>query len=71
MLCCHKSVSKVNGITTAMLRREDPLSVVLPKFMEWLTSTVEAIKQATRTLYHPGNNLLEMLKNHYYYKDRL
>ncbi len=51
-------VSRITGITSNLLRGEKPLSIVLPKFLEWLTYAVEYISKETGDSYYPG-----MIKN--------
>jgi len=48
------TVSRLNGITTALLRREKPLSTVLPKFLEWVVEIVSNVNHATHEVYYPG-----------------
>ncbi len=50
----YKIVSRLKGITTALLRQEKPLSAVLPMFFEWVASTVAYVNQATKTSHYPG-----------------
>ena len=47
-------VSRVTGITTTLLRRERPLSVVLPLFLEWLATTTSNVSEKTKTPHYPG-----------------
>lgn len=47
-------VSRLNGITTALLRREKPLSAVLPNFLEWVATAVRSVNQATHEVHYPG-----------------
>ncbi len=37
-----------------MLRSEQPLSVVMPTFLEWLARNLAHITETTKTPYHPG-----------------
>lgn len=47
-------VTKLTGISTTMLRREEALSVVFPRFMKWLVSTTSEVNSATGIPHYPG-----------------
>ena len=47
-------VSDKTGITTALLRPERPLSVVLPEFLKWLHITTQEYKEASSCDHYPG-----------------
>ncbi len=49
-----KIVSRVTGITSNLLRGERPLSVVLPLFIEWITSNISFVREKTGIPRYPG-----------------
>ena len=48
------SVTRLTGISQAMLRTEQPLSVVLPQFLDWVDTVVAEVSDATCTTHFPG-----------------
>ena len=47
-------VQRITGITEEMLRDEEPLSTVLPKFLAWVSTTTEEVSKQTKRRHHPG-----------------
>ena len=43
------SVTRLTGISQAMLRTEQPLSVALPQFLDWVDTVVAEVNDATYT----------------------
>ena len=54
MSCNCNTASEKTGISTAMLRGERPLSVVLPEFLEWIKSTTQEYNEASGSDHYPG-----------------
>ena len=48
------SVTRLTGISRAMLRTEQSLSVVLPQFLDWVDTMVAEVSDATCTTHFPG-----------------
>ena len=48
------SVTRLTGISQAMLRTEQPLSVVLPQFLDWVDTVVAEVSDVTCTTHFPG-----------------
>ena len=48
------SVTRLTGISQAILRTEQPLSVVLPQFLDWVDTVVAEVSDATCTTHFPG-----------------
>lgn len=48
------TVSDKTGITTALLRPEKPLSVVLPQFWKWIHITTQEHNEGTGSDHYPG-----------------
>ena len=54
-LMIHVSaVSAITGITTALLRHEQPLSAVLQDFLKWLVLTTQEVSEASHAPHFPG-----------------
>ena len=45
------SVTRLTGISQAMLRTEQPLSLVLPQFLDWVDTVVAEVSDATCTTH--------------------
>ena len=48
------SVTRLTGISQAMLRTEQPLSVAPPQFLDWVDTVVAEVSDATCTTHIPG-----------------
>jgi len=47
-------VTRITGISQAILRNEKPLSMVLPQFLQWVTSVTAEVSDTTSTTHFPG-----------------
>ncbi len=47
-------MTRITGISQAMLRNEQPLSLVLLQFLQWVTSVTAEVSDATSTSHFPG-----------------
>ena len=47
-------VRHITGITADMLKDEEPLSIILPKFFSWLSDTTQEVTESTGLPHHPG-----------------
>ena len=55
------SVTRLTGISQAMLRTEQPLSVVLPQFLDWVDTVVAEVSDATCTTHFLREKLQKAL----------
>ncbi len=49
-----KIVTRLTGISQTMLRNEQPLSAVLPQFLQWISTVTAEVSDATSITHFPG-----------------
>ena len=54
-LFLYSIAQQLSGITATMLTDKDPFSVVLHKFLEWVSSTTQEVSEQTGKTYHTGS----------------
>ena len=62
-------VQRLTGITDAMVKDEEPLSMVLPKFFSWLSETTQEVSKSTKL--HPGKDSCDTVEDvmcHHYHE---
>jgi len=47
----------LTGISQTMLRNEQPLSVVLPQFVQWISTVTAEVSDATSITHFPGTDI--------------
>ncbi len=57
-------VTRITGISQAVLRKEQPLSSVLPQFLQWVTLATAEVSDATSITHFPGIALI-LIINYY------
>ncbi len=68
-LLFHFVVTKITGITAAMLDGEKPISEVFPLFLDWVTTTTTYVSNVTKTPHYPGktNTYSATITTHTYF----
>lgn len=55
-------VSDKTGINALLIQKEQPLSVVLPKFLKWVHITTKEVSETVGTPHHPGRHYMKYIQ---------